>query len=338
MDMCPLQERLWREKQKLLHPFELAEETGNYRLMTDSEKAVKEFRRSAAGQMKPKAEDVRPPCVLKATMRYMINNLLLKSDVPWVEVYNFMFDRIRAVRQDLTLQQIWNSDSCEILEIAVRFYIYAAYRLCDESVGVFDSHINSVHLQECLKQLLVLYQSLCSPAREEITSLYLLHNMNSSEALHHVLTLPRSLRNKCPLKMPINICILNITDNYVRIIHIVEKLTVLQLCIMFDHVHTLQRKALNVMDIAFGSRNAWYPLDHLSKSLFFKDLERTVHMCNISSIAIVDNKVLFRKEGSFSASSKVKTMQKKLPMIDEKLHKIDIRKLMLGVSDIKGFK
>ena len=50
-------------------------------------------------------------------------------ELRWVEVYDFIFDRLRAVRQDLTIQQTDGQEAVTVLEYAVRFYIYSGYRL-----------------------------------------------------------------------------------------------------------------------------------------------------------------------------------------------------------------
>lgn len=46
----------------------------------------------------------------------------------WTDIYAFIFDRIRAVRQDMVIQGISSHDAIHILELAVRFHMYAAYR------------------------------------------------------------------------------------------------------------------------------------------------------------------------------------------------------------------
>ena len=101
------------------------------------------------------------------------------NDASWVERYQFVADRLRAVRQDMVIQNLPVHDSIEILEPIVRFHCYSSYRwvniapksffmwynilyfyicrLCEESIDNFDPKLNSTHLQECLKRLLVLY-------------------------------------------------------------------------------------------------------------------------------------------------------------------------------------
>jgi len=46
----------------------------------------------------------------------------------WCVVYDFVFDRLRAVRQDLVIQGLSSADSIMVLEPIVRFHSYAGYR------------------------------------------------------------------------------------------------------------------------------------------------------------------------------------------------------------------
>lgn len=52
-----------------------------------------------------KASDVRPVAVLEDTLNYLLN-LLHSSDRPFDVVHDFIFDRTRSIRQDLSMQNI----------------------------------------------------------------------------------------------------------------------------------------------------------------------------------------------------------------------------------------
>jgi len=56
-------------------------------------------------------------------------SIVPRTDVPWHRVYEFVFDRLRAVRQDMVIQRIGGNSAVSILESIVRFLIYAGYRL-----------------------------------------------------------------------------------------------------------------------------------------------------------------------------------------------------------------
>lgn len=49
-------------------------------------------------------------------------------NVPWIVIYDFIMDRLRAVRQDMVIQNLSAADSISLLQPMIRFYALAAYR------------------------------------------------------------------------------------------------------------------------------------------------------------------------------------------------------------------
>ena len=85
---------------------------------------MKEYSRPAAGQPPPQARDIRSPDTLLACLRYLLTDVLRlgleDSDMSDQTVYDFLFDRLRAVRQDLTLQNVADSVTLTVLASCVR--------------------------------------------------------------------------------------------------------------------------------------------------------------------------------------------------------------------------
>ncbi|XP_069680945.1 SAC3 domain-containing protein 1 isoform X2 [Periplaneta americana] len=199
-DMCPARERRLREREGLLHILELPE---GCRLhpppKANPQLTVKSFSRSAAGQLAPRRDELRPPAVLQKTVHYLLKDVAQRQEVDWCVVYDFVFDRLRAVRQDLVIQGLNPKHGIMILEPIVRFHCYAGYRLCSQPASKFDATINHTHLLECLTRLLVLYdevQQCChvSEERREMEALYLLVALGDGQALTRALQLPTKLR------------------------------------------------------------------------------------------------------------------------------------------------
>lgn len=95
------------------------------------------------------------------------------------QVYGFVFDRLRAVKQDMIIQRVSGLDCVAILEQTVRFLIYASYHLCGEQLRLYDPRINDTHLQENLSWLLDCYATGTElyPNQEEFQALGLLYNL-----------------------------------------------------------------------------------------------------------------------------------------------------------------
>ncbi|XP_018318180.1 uncharacterized protein [Mycetomoellerius zeteki] len=129
LSMCPEKERLTREREGLLHRYEIDEGTKHTkRPKADPVKIVKCFSRSAAGQVMTDPNLLRPPHVLLSTVQYLFTKIITRTDLDWVLIYNFVFDRLRSVRQDAVIQRVDIVTSIFLLEPIVRFHIYAAQR------------------------------------------------------------------------------------------------------------------------------------------------------------------------------------------------------------------
>ena len=63
-----------------------------------------------------------------------------------LNVYHFIFDRLRSIRQDLIVQNHPEpSKSIEILQICARFHLLASYKL-SQAVDKFDKDLNFKHM------------------------------------------------------------------------------------------------------------------------------------------------------------------------------------------------
>ncbi|KAG0713908.1 SAC3 family protein C [Chionoecetes opilio] len=128
MGMCPNAEVRLRQREKMIHPLEMAIDCNGRRLNYPQARAmVKVFSRPAAGQ-EVKASDVRPVPVLMKTIKYLLTNVCCQNDISWALVYQFVYDRLQAIRQDLCVQGVRNSMALQTYQAAVRFYVYAHYR------------------------------------------------------------------------------------------------------------------------------------------------------------------------------------------------------------------
>ncbi|CAG5134377.1 unnamed protein product, partial [Candidula unifasciata] len=192
--MCSRQEMIMRENEGLLHLLEvltIGDDNLNRNTKADPSRIVKQFSRPAAGRAETDPSDLRPAPVLKETVTYLFESVVPRDHPAWSSVYEFVFDRLRAVRQDMVIQDITGTDAICLLEQIVRFHVYASYRLRGCDLAVFDPVINKQHLLECLKRLLYLYQVTpgCHNNRAEFESVYLLSNLGDTHALTHFLDL-----------------------------------------------------------------------------------------------------------------------------------------------------
>ncbi|KAK8775012.1 hypothetical protein V5799_010459 [Amblyomma americanum] len=304
--MCPPRERQWREKERLLHPFEVLQGTENdVRPKADRNKAIKQFSRSAAGHRQASPDELRPSHVLLKTTAYLMRTIAPSCNGDsWTDTYHFVWDRLWSVRQDMTIQDLNGSDCIEILECAVRFYVYAAFRCFEEDISAFDPHINGQHLQECLKRLLVQYQycalEQCAN-RPEMEAIYILHNVGSYEALSHAMTLPKEVRRHNLVKISLDTSLAHRRGNFIRVLRSYRSLPFLLACTLHPHLELIRRTAFQVMAVAFSSQNCKFPLSVLAHWLCCTNTDAE-ELCLLYQLQVQNSEVKFLKgSGDFTS-------------------------------------
>ena len=309
MQMCPPREIASREKQRRLHFFEtlaFTSPTSNSssqqeKLKVDSRAAVKEFSRSAAGKSIDPS-DLRPANVLLRTMNYLIDEIASRDSVyPWQMIYGFVFDRIRAIRQDLVVQRITGKPVVEIFEKACRFHILSGYKLSESPLDVFDPKINNDHTTECLKRLLCFYETEAGPSaykdtRSEFESYYLLHNLGSFEALNRAMTLPdEGIKNSSLFRLALDIAFTFMLKNFVRFFRLIKKLPYLACCAVHKHFSQVRGNALASVNTAYFSRNACLPVMLLVEILNFNNVQEACDFCAQFGLEVTGTSVKLMK-------------------------------------------
>ncbi|KAI8819618.1 SAC3/GANP/Nin1/mts3/eIF-3 p25 family-domain-containing protein, partial [Fimicolochytrium jonesii] len=170
-DMCPEYERHEREFQKGLMDFMQIPDTEK----VDHARAVKRYRRSAADDEQPLPCDVRPPAVLNRTLDYLIHDLLPQYDLQ--RTYGFIRDRMRAIRKDITLQNLRGPEAVSLFERIARYHLMCSQALCEK----IDIKQEYEQLGKTLQSLIEFYDDLREHGQEmpneaEFRAYYLLHH------------------------------------------------------------------------------------------------------------------------------------------------------------------
>ena len=193
LQMCSESERELRIKNRMVHCLEQPPYPNGMNECI----LVKSFSRSAAGNTRScDPKEIRPPYICRRTTNYLIENILFRNEegnsTAYLNMdlttYHFVFDRLRALRQDMAVQNIGileeSEDNindlvihCHILQACIKFHLLANYmfghrnntasvagnerRSIDSRSSIeFDSHLNFSHLLECLKMILTHYEIL----------------------------------------------------------------------------------------------------------------------------------------------------------------------------------
>ncbi|XP_065868843.1 SAC3 family protein C isoform X2 [Euphorbia lathyris] len=148
--MCPEGERTQRERLRDLAVFErLHGNPGK----TSPSLAVKKFCRTISTAQ---SSDVRPLPVLDDTLSYLLS-LVDTTDHPFEVVHDFVFDRTRSVRQDLSIQNIVNDKAIHMYEKMVKFHILSHHKLRGRGSNADSSSAHYLNMEQLIKALTSLY-------------------------------------------------------------------------------------------------------------------------------------------------------------------------------------
>ncbi|KAL4016122.1 hypothetical protein IC575_023739 [Cucumis melo] len=311
--MCPEAERAQRERLRDLAIFErLHGNPGK----TSPGLAVKKFCRTMSAKS-DQALDVRPLPVLENTLKYVLSFLDSKEH-PFEVIHDFVFDRTRSIRQDLSIQNIVNEKAIYMYEEMVRFHIISHQKLLngDSSSNASSMHhLNMQQLSKTLITLLNLYEVNRSNGaifenEAEFHSFYvLLHLGSNSQTTGESLTLWfRTLRS--PVIKSKEMCFARRILRYFRMCNykgflctIGAEASSLQYCILEPYVNEVRALALSFINNGGYKLNP-YPLMDLSMLLMMEEseVESFCQACGLATCGDeLGNRSLPTKQTTFSS-------------------------------------
>ncbi|XP_048616597.1 SAC3 family protein C isoform X2 [Brassica napus] len=298
--MCPERERVTRERLRDLSVFERLH--GNP-TKSSSDLAVKKFCRTLSAA-DVQASDVRPLPVLEETLRYLLS-LMDSREHPFEVVHDFIFDRTRSVRQDLSIQNLASERVIHLYEEIVKFHVISRQRLQSCSGASISSmhHLNMEQLAKTLTTLYNIYDVNRKPDyiyenEAEFRSLYVLLHLNTSSGV---------------MGEPLSLWFRKLTSNLIKSKEMcfVRKLlrsyrngnyrsflrttaseaTYLQYCISEPHIREMRSFAVECINNVCYKLQP-YPLLRLSQNLMMKYIIFRSWMLNLYAMSVVLRYVL----------------------------------------------
>ncbi|XP_038605101.1 germinal-center associated nuclear protein-like [Tachyglossus aculeatus] len=274
-DMCPEKERYLRESRKQLSIFELLPGTDK----VDHTAAIKEYSRSSADQEEPLPHDLRPSSVLSMTMDYLITHVMNKMEGNTREWYDFIWNRTRGVRKDITQQNLCDPLTVSLLEKCMRFHIHCAHQLCEEPIASFDAKINNENVIKCLQTLKEMYQDLANmdiycKSEAEFRAYSVLLNLNNENVLRELQQFQPTLYNSPEVVFASQALTALSTNNFVKFFKLVQTASYLNSCILHGYFNQVRRNALKILNTAYtvnSQRSTTFPLRDLVHMLLFRD-------------------------------------------------------------------
>lgn len=313
-DMCPEKERYFREHRQRLATYEMLsgraevpETRGGQYFFVDPSKAVKEYSRSSADQEKPLPHELRPEHVLQLTMNYLMLSVMNADDKNWADRYDFIWNRTRGIRKDITQQHLCNENSVDLIEKCTRFHIVCSHHLCEEDINVFDPKINNEHLTKCLQSLKHMYEdlyfkkSITCPNEAEFRCYQILLNLNNGDILREITEFRLEIRESKEVKFALEVLRALNSTNYVRFFKLLHSGSYLMACIMQRYFNQIRSTGLCIMNKAYtstGTRPVPIPLSDIARLFAIDELDEATEFCSHYGFQ-VDNGMVYFSKSSF---------------------------------------
>lgn len=276
-DMCPEQERAERERKGDLDQYERLDGDRNH---TTESLAVKKYTRTAERE----AALIRPMEILQKTMGYLLNLLNQPYDDKFLGLYNFLWDRMRAIRMDLRMQHIFNLGAITMLEQMIRLHIIAMHELCEYTKGEgfsegFDAHLNIEQMNKTSVELFQLYDDHRKkgtevPTEREFRGYYALlkldkhpgYKVEPSELSLDLAKMTPGIRQTAEVLFARDVARACRTGNFIAFFRLVRKASYLQACLMHAHFGKLRTQALAALYSGLQN-NQGIPVSQVAKWL-----------------------------------------------------------------------
>ncbi|XP_006407964.2 SAC3 family protein B isoform X2 [Eutrema salsugineum] len=274
-DMCPESERGDRERKGDLDHYERVDGDRN---QTSKSLAVKKYTRTAERE----AILIRPMPVLQNTMEYLLSLLDQPYNENFLGMYNFLWDRMRAIRMDLRMQHIFNREAITLLEQMIRLHIIAMHELCEYTKGEgfsegFDAHLNIEQMNKTSVELFQMYddhrkKGIVVPTEKEFRGYYALlkldkhpgYKVEPSELSLDLANMTPEIRQTSEVLFARNVARACRTGNFITFFRLARIASYLQACLMHAHFSKLRTQALASLHSALQN-NQGLPVSDTSK-------------------------------------------------------------------------
>ncbi|ORX54691.1 hypothetical protein BCR36DRAFT_321909 [Piromyces finnis] len=328
-DMCPEFERYEREYQKNLDKLEINQENSTDEIFyVDHKKAVKRYQRSDAGKEQPLPCDVRPPPILKKTLNYLIDEIIMKHGIE--DTHGFVRDRTRSIRQDFSLQNIRDKSAVDAHERIARYHILCLHQLCEKEG--FSVQQEKEQLFKVLQSLQEFYDegqenNISYPNEAEFRAYYIISHIFDNEIIRKAESYPKEILFHPYVQLALEFQFLTDEGIYSRLFKKIFSTDTPYLmgCLMEIHFNTIRKKALIAMNSAIkfkDNRLPPYPAEKLKNLLGFDTIDDLLDVLYHYGIEVESNTdnyygIIFDKKKDI-IEPEVSLTQKRVELLERK--------------------
>nr|CAB3263692.1 germinal-center associated nuclear protein [Phallusia mammillata] len=313
-DMCPEKERYLRQHRNLLAGYEM--DPGK---ILNHNLAVKEYSRSSADQEEALAHELRPSPVLRITMDYLLTHVMKQIDSERIaDWYDFLWNRTRAIRKEISIQQANDPLAVQVAEECARFHICCGHELCEEDRLVFDPKINNENLEKAMKTVLDMYNDVRSKHthdlinESEFLAYHILLNINkSSDVLRELQNMSHEIRESRDIRLAVAAFSAVHSNNYSRFFSVLQHTSYLQAAILHRYFEQVRKQAIVTMARAYSTAksNAVLPVEHVIKVLHLNDVDEMTSFCNDHMIPMNNGHIELSRSESYDTEDGVTIMK-----------------------------
>ncbi|CAD5222734.1 unnamed protein product [Bursaphelenchus xylophilus] len=265
---CPQKELKFRSDNGLLHALETREPFAKIhpvKRVPDPSRICKSYCRSAAAK-KIDPNDVRTLDACLETINYLESlEKEFPADHQWSLVYEYINDRLRAIRQDIIVQNKHKDPKAgEIYEKIIKFYLRSGYR-CERLTT--STYVRVHHQRELTETLERWFEA--QHSSQETTIIYILHSIQRPDIVNIVHGQKKILDEKYETMMMLISAY--VTGNFVRFFRIVNGLEEYYKYALSSAISEMRVLALTALHSASQSPIAKWPLKLISKWLLLSN-------------------------------------------------------------------
>lgn len=301
LDMCPVFERVRRQLENNVKALEKDPMTNKI----SRERAVKAFSRPAAGQPPPLPSDVRPPFVLKQTLDYLVDNILLQLP----EAHSFIWDRTRSIRQDFTYQNSFGPEAIDCHERIVRIHLLSLHIMAGGEVE-YSQQQELEQFNKALQTLMEIYQDVRTnggraPNEAEFRAYHLLSHVRDPDLERQIQNLPNDVYQDSKVQLALKfrnimtqnnvvergvtnlVGALNLYIEFFRLVYS-DETPLLMACLLETHFNEVRFYALKAMSRSYHTKTRPYSLTRLQEVLGYDSPEKLIKFLNYYEIDTVN--------------------------------------------------
>lgn len=216
-----------------------------------------------------------------------MTTILERKDQDFLEIYNFIRDRGRAIRKDFKVQNHLNGPECvDCMERLSRFLIHSDFVLCEKPESVFSWRQNRHQIVDTLTTLNEIYddelkRGVRYPNESEFRGYFILLNLEDAVAISRVQTWRQEIIHQPIVKTALAFYRAFQNQLYHRFFRLLRhtETTYLMACILQFSFAKVRKDGLRVMSAGFLSRDKAFPLPALAEVLGFDREQDALEFC-----------------------------------------------------------